>query len=155
LDQDHHGGRLCWLNGAATGVGKTYITAHVLADSGLRAIWLAPRHDLLDEIEELLVKLNVRVGRVPRLDEQTCLCPGLIDALRARGYDYRALWCAKRCSMMSLHGRPSCEFLLGFQGLESADVLLAPSIFHERGASFYSRYGNASRPLVIVDEEVV
>ena len=155
MDRRDHGDRVCWLNRAATGVGKTYMTANAIARYGVSTIWLAPRHDLLDETEELLLSFGASVARMPRLTDQTCVCPELIEAIRAKGYNYRSVWCMPRCSMMARNGTAQCPFLCAFRGLDDAAVLLAPHVFHERAGKFYCKYGNTHRPLVVFDEDAV
>lgn len=137
---------------APPGVGKTYAVLSALATQGTRAVYVAPTHDLGEQVQRDLEAMGVTTHRWRGgpSEEDECIKQDDVAFFRGLGYVIRFGPCLK-CSK-----RNACTYrkLFTSKANQSAQVLIVTS-WHLRRGDLWGLKAFEDRPLVVLDEDAL
>jgi hypothetical protein len=137
---------------APPGVGKTHAVIESLARHGTRAVYVAPTHDLAQQVQLDLQSRGVTTHywRQGPNEEDECIKQDEVEFFRGLGYVIRFGPC------MDCQKRKQCTYrkLFTSRANESAQVLIITS-WHLRRDDLWGLKALRDRPLVILDEDAL
>ncbi|MFH1023780.1 MAG: hypothetical protein V1809_10390 [Planctomycetota bacterium] len=141
-----------------SGIGKTQITLEEISQRKERSVYLAPRHDLLQEqLDKLHKYLKSRslpadiAAKLPDLSEENCDHENfpIVEKAHALGFMYEV------CNRCIYYKRKTCRYHRERDNAKDAHILFAPldyikvpKFWEETGAGF-------NRPIVVLDESIL